>query len=92
MKEPLYVQYVEDIKNFKLTDIYEENTDIDLSSIGITETMCDYIIEYAQGKLQETIAPELANMHITRAEQYFDDLDEQQTPFVQKVVSRKFRI
>lgn len=91
-KKPLYMQFVEDITPFKMSDIYEEDKDIDLSIIGINETMCDYIIEYAQGKLQEPIAPELANMHITRAEQYFDDLDEQQTVFTQKVVAKKFRI
>ena len=91
-KKPLYMQFVEDIHPFKMSDIYEEDKDIDLSIIGINETMCDYIIEYAQGKLQEPIAPELANMHITRAEQYFDDLDEQQTVFSQKVVAKKFRI
>ena len=91
-KKPLFMQFVEDIHPFKMSDIYEEDKDIDLSNIGINETMCDYIIEYAQGKLQEPIAPELANMHITRAEQYFEDLDEQQTVFNQKVVARKFRI
>lgn len=91
-KKPLFMQFVEDIPPFKMSDIYEEYKDIDLSIIGINETMCDYIIEYAQGKLQEPIAPELANMHITRAEQYFDDLDEQQTVFSQKVVAKKFRI
>lgn len=91
-KKPLFMQFVEDIPPFKMSDIYEEDKDIDLSIIGINETMCDYIIEYAQGKLQEPIAPELANMHITRAEQYFDDLDEQQTVFTQKVVAKKFRI
>ncbi len=92
LRKPLFVQYVEDIPPFKLSDIYESDLDIDLSTIGITETMCDYIVEYAQGKLQEPIAPELANMHITRAEQYFDDLDEQQVVFSQRVVTRKFRI
>lgn len=89
---PLFAQFIEDIPAFKITDIYDEDKDIDLSSIGINETMCDYIVEYAQGKLQEPIAPELANMHITRAEQYFDDLDEQQTAFTQKVITSKFRI
>lgn len=92
LNQPLYMQYIEDIRPFKMSDIYDEEKDIDLSTIGITETMCDYIVEYAQGKLQEPIAPELANLHITRAEQYFDDLDEQQIVFAQKVITRKFRI
>ena len=92
MNYPLYVEYIEDIKSFKKEDIYNEEKDIDLYTLGITETMCSYIIEYAQGKLQEPIAPELANMHITRAEQYFEDLEEQQTSFNQEVVSRKYGI
>lgn len=92
LKKQLHIQYIEDIPSFSMSDIREEEHDIDLESIGITETMCDYIVEYAQGKLQEPIAPELANMHVTRAEQYFDDLDEQQVVFSQKLVTRKFRI
>lgn len=92
IKKPLYMQFIEDITPFKMSDIYEEDKDVDLEEVGITETMCSYIIEYAQGKLQEPIAPELANMHITRAEQYFDDLDEQQVMFAQKVITAKFRI
>lgn len=99
LNKPLFMQYVEDIPPFKMSDIYEESPqnndyhyDIELSDIGITETMCSYIVEYAQGKLQEPIAPELANMHVTRAEQYFDDLDEQQVMFSQKVITSKFRI
>lgn len=91
---PLYIQFIEDIPHLsiKTGDEYDEDADIDLSTKGITETMCDYIIEYAQGKLQEQIAPELANMHITRAEQYFADLEEQQTYFSQEVVERKYGI
>lgn len=88
----LYVQYIEDIKHFALDDIYDEEKDIELDTLGISETMCSYIIEYAQGKLQETIEPSLANMHVTRAEQYFDDLEEQQIIFSQRVVTKKFRI
>ena len=92
LKAPLYVQYIQDIPSFKLDDIYSIDKDVDLEQIGINDTMCSYIIEYAQGKLQEIIAPELANMHITRAEQYFDDLDEQQTPFYQNLITKKYRI
>lgn len=91
-KKPLYIQYVQDIKAFRMSDIYDSEKDIELANVGINDTMCDYIVEYAQGKLQETIAPEIANMHITRAEQYFDDLEEQQTAFSQKVIAKKYRI
>ncbi len=91
-KVPLFIQFIEDIPPFKKADIYKEESDIDLSEKGISDTMCSYIIEYAQGKLQEPIAPELANLHVTRAEQYFDDLEEQQTFFSQEVVTRKYGI
>ena len=91
-KSPLFIQYVEDIKPFKKEDIYNDEKDIDLKELNITDTMCDYIIEYAQGKLLEPIAPELANMHVTRSEQYFDDLDDQSLTFTQKVITRKFRV
>lgn len=96
-----WLQYVEDIKNFKRSDykynqndfgVIEKDHDEDLSEYGINETMCSYIIEYAQGKLQEPIAPELANMHLTRAEQYFEDLDEQQTAFTHQAVRNKYHI
>lgn len=97
----LYLEYIQDICHFSKDDIYFftdnnniiEKKDVDLKKdYGITETMCSYIIEYAAGRLLEPIAPELANMHITRSEQYFDDLEEQQTPFSQNKITTKYRI
>lgn len=97
----LYLEYIQDICHFSKDDIYFftdnnniiEKKDVDLKKdYGITETMCSYIIEYASGRLLEPIAPELANMHITRSEQYFDDLEEQQTPFSQNKITTKYRI
>ena len=97
----LYLEYIQDICHFSKDDIYFftdnnniiEKKDVDLKKdYGITETMCSYIIEYAAGRLLEPIAPELANMHITRSEQYFDDLEEQQTPFSQNKITKKYRI
>lgn len=97
----LYLEYIQDICHFSKDDIYFftdnnniiEKKDVDLKKdFGITETMCSYIIEYAAGRLLEPIAPELANMHITRSEQYFDDLEEQQTPFSQNKITTKYRI
>ena len=97
----LYLEYSQDICHFSKDDIYFftdnnniiEKKDVDLKKdYGITETMCSYIIEYAAGRLLEPIAPELANMHITRSEQYFDDLEEQQTPFSQNKITTKYRI
>ena len=95
-----YIEYMQDIKHFSRSDIYVyevenemlEQHDVDLAKYGITNTMCSYIIEYCQGRLLEPIAPELANMHLTRAEQYFSDLDTQQTSFFQKSVKKTYRI
>ena len=91
------IEYWVDVPN--LTKQWSDNlgnyigeNDPDLAQYGINETMCGYVVEYAQGKLLEPIAPELANMHVTRAEQYFDDLEEPSTPFNQTVVERKFGI
>lgn len=89
---PLFIQFIEDIKPFKMSDIYDEEKDIDLLDVGITDTACSYIIEYVQGKLLEPIDPNLANLHITRSEQYFDDLEQQNIVFTQRVVTAKFRI
>lgn len=97
----LYVEYVQDIKHFSKNDIYYaegsdeeilDQRDVDLKEYGITDTMCSYIIEYGQGKLLEPIAPELANLHLTRSEQYFSDLDTRQTSFNQKAIKNKYRI
>lgn len=98
--EAVGIQVSEDIPAFRRGDFshFEDSdgtvteTDVDLFDYGLSETACDYIIEYAQGKLQEQIAPELANMHLTRAEQYFDDLETYSTPLYQSQVERKFRI
>lgn len=86
--EEIYIEYEEDIRNFTRSDIFHYDevdvaNDVDLKEYGISNTMCSYIIEYCQGRLQEPLAPELANMHLTRAEQYFDDLPEQNTTFNQ---------
>lgn len=98
-KYQYYIEYIQDIPNFSKDDIYYfeddnviEQRDIDLKDFGISDTMCSYIVEFCQGKLLEPIAPELANLHLTRAEQYFNDLDSRQTSFYQKQISNKYRI
>ena len=80
----LYLEYKEDIPSFSfesightigIKDDYDEENDIDLyQRYSITESMSNFIVEYVQGKLFEPIAPELANMHITRAETYFNNI------------------
>lgn len=89
-----YMEYIQDIPRFKRKDFYyreDESVDVDLTYYGINNTMVEYIIEYCKGMLFETIAPEIANLHLTRAEQYFDDLDNQQTLFSQNTISTKYK-
>lgn len=95
----VYIEFKEDIKNFEKIDFnykdkeeYDGTNDIDLSEYGINETMISYIIEYCQGKLMETIAPEIANMHITRSEQYFNDLEDFSRNFHQEQITKINRI
>lgn len=99
----LLIEYKEDIQRFSRADFrYVEDPDdatswhiaidVDLRSKGITDAMCSYISEYAKGCLLEQIAPELANLHITRAEQYFSDLEDGQIPFEQTSVRREVSI
>ena len=91
---------VQDIKRFNKSDFYkriddegnEEVKDIELKDYGITDTMTSYIIEFVKGLLLETIAPEMANMHRVYAEQYFDDLEEQQTLFNQNKVNNVLKM
>lgn len=81
----VFLEYKEDIPSFSFYETlghtigvendFDEEDDVDLyATYGITESMSNYIIEYVQGKLFEPIAPELANMHITRAETYFSNI------------------
>lgn len=95
-----YMEYVQDIKRFNKSDFYkriddegnEEVKDIELKDYGITDTMTSYIIEFVKGLLLETIAPEMANMHRVYAEQYFDDLEEQQTLFNQNKINNVLKM
>lgn len=105
--KPVYLEYKEDIPFFEREDIpskdpltddvYEESAeeykDVDMKKqYGISDSMCNYIIEYVQGKLQEPDAPDLANMHITRAEAYFNNIKPVSQTFVQHVVRNYYRI
>lgn len=98
------IEYIEDIPMFSLNDynypstVYDETEDeesyrdVELRDYGINDTMASYIIEYTKGALFEPIAPEIANMHTTRAEQYFADLPIQQTSFYQKEIRKTHSI
>lgn len=104
---PLYIEYKEDIPNFSREDIPEKDPltedvaldvdgeptpDVDLKDYNINDSLCNYITEYAQGKLEEQIAPELANMHITRAETYFNNIRPVSRLFAQRVIKNVYRI
>ena len=100
--DPIYVEYKENIKEFDKTDIVpivedplEGDLDLNIDlykEYGINNTIANYIIEYVQGKLLEPIAPELANMHITRAEAYFANIAVAKTSFPQLVNATKYVI
>jgi len=79
-----YIEYKEDIP-------YLDNTNdtttkaVDLKQYGITDSMCNYIMEYTMAKLYEQIDVSVSNMHITRAEQYFHNIKDVTSAF--RVVS-----
>ena len=71
----LLIEFKEDLPYFddSFFDYSDDEVyqDIELNNYGISDSMCNFIMEYVAGKLGEIISPELANMHLTRAEQYF---------------------
>ena len=103
--DSIVIEYKEDIKHFD-EDSYaysfdindttynslREEKDEELSNYGITDNMCNYIIEYASAKLLEDINPELSHSHIARAEQYFSGLRTVNSNFAQKVVKDVYGI
>jgi hypothetical protein len=94
----VYVQYRQQIPYFSESDLValaDDGTDsnIDLSEVyGISENMCAYIIEYITGSLMEQDSPSLANLHLSRAEQYFANLDSMNTEVIQSKVEVVHRI
>ena len=89
-----YIEYKEDIPTFDNSNIpyvtYSEEiiyeNDVELRTIGISDSMCNYIIEYVVGRLYEPINADISNMHITRAEQYFANIKPTTSAFAQRVV------
>ena len=91
------IEYSEDIPSFSKDDLVEleegqPDGNIDLKIYGISEGMCNYIIEFVKGKLLEPLAPELANLHITTAESYFQTLNPVKKATIQTVVHKKFEV
>ena len=90
----------EDIPHFDSTSYYykkdDEDTleeyDVNLADYGINDSMCNYIMEYVMGRLTEQISPEIANMHITRAEQYFANIKPNNSNLTQRQVKNVYKI
>lgn len=103
---PIYIEYKEDIPMFSREDIpskdpstdelYDEDDElyreVELRDYEINDAMCNYIMEYAQGKLEEQIDPNIANMHITRAEAYFSNIEPVKPVFTQRIIKNIYRI
>ncbi len=100
--KPIYIEYKEDIPTFD-SSYYnytfdddgniESYEDVDLKDYGINNTMCQYIIEYASGKLGENgSAPEIAIVQLNRAEQYFDGMKPAQNAFSQRSVRPRYKV
>lgn len=67
------VEYRKDIPHLTTESLAE---DFDLKEeYGITDQMCEFIMEFVKAQLVENFSPELANNHATKAEQYFDSLE-----------------
>lgn len=96
----IYIEYKEDIPAFNIDHIpfkdFRDNlvdsNDYELREFGITDSMCNYIIEYASGRLLEQVSADLSNMHITRAEQYFANIKPVTQAFAQQTVSRVYGV
>ena len=74
-------------------DWYDEEADFDLNArYGITNEMCFYAIEYSYGAMMEDDDAEVAALHISRAEQYFSNLDSPNKPIAQSAVAAKRRM
>ena len=91
-----FIEYKEDIPIFSEEHcdyIYDNegtlisSKDVDLKDHGITSSMCNYIIEYAVGKLKENSGSlEEAAFHVNRAEQYFSGIKQVASAFPQRSV------
>lgn len=99
----VHVEYKEDIFFIQGESYYYEYTvnelgedtlltskDIELRDLGINDQMCNAIVEYAKGVLNEGVEAALANMHITRAEQYFMNINPVRSGLSQTVVVKKW--
>lgn len=66
--------------------------DIELREYGIKDETCNAIVEYVKGALSEPVETALSNMHTTRAEQYFMNINPVRSAFAQTSVYKKWRV
>ena len=92
----IYIEYKIDIPMFDENDIPNEKLlgtkDVELKEYKITDSMCNYIIEYVKGNLGSVVGEDIANMHLTRAEQYFDNIRSAILTFNQSNVKARYTI
>lgn len=78
---------LEDIQTTSDTELNEN--DVELIDFGVTDLMCNYLIEFVKGQLLETMDANLASLHISRAEQYFAQMPTYSTSFYQQKIRNK---
>lgn len=66
--------------------------DVEMEDYGINDHMCTKIMEFIKGELNEGVASDLGNMHVTRAMQFFADIDVVRSELRQTVVQPKYKI
>lgn len=91
----IYIEYKKLIPQFNTNDLRKieldkdnllivSDTNIDLlEEYNITNEMCNYLKEFAKSIILENIAPELANNHNIRAEQYLNGIENVYSEFAQ---------
>lgn len=100
--QTVYIEYKKPLPHFtekdlKTTVLDEDNelnvidSNIELSSYGISNNMCSYIKEFVKGQLMEIYDPTLSNLHNNRAEQYFQAIKQASTSFYQSRVINRMR-
>lgn len=102
IRYPIYIEYKEDIPQFDNNSynyeyveedlVSETILDVEMKDYNISDSMCNFIIEYVQGKLSESIEPSLANMHVTRAESYFNNIRTVRPVFVQTAIKNVYKM
>lgn len=91
-EEGYYYEYEEEYSQELEKMVPMEVADVELKDFGITDAMCNYIIEYVRAYLLEPIDPHLSNMHLNRAEQYFNNISYYDSAFAQQKIEKVYSI